>query len=81
MLGQAQPAAQQLNSANDRFMFAADISIVGFFSSKKGPLFEAFVDAAERTRGDFGCHYFVGTKLIKEKKAKPGQIILYYPTV
>jgi hypothetical protein len=81
MLEQAQPAAKQLHSVNDKFMAAADVSIVGFFSTESGPLFEAFVDAAERTRDDFACHYVVGTKLTKEFKAEPGQIILYYPTV
>jgi hypothetical protein len=81
MLEQAVPAAKQLHSVNDKFMIATDISIVGFFSSKKGPLFESFVDAAEGTRGNFASHYVIGTKLIKQFKSKPGQIILYYPTV
>jgi hypothetical protein len=62
-------------------MAAADVSIVGFFSSENGPLFEAFLEASERTRGDFGSYYVVGTKMIKQFKAKAGQILIYYPTV
>ena len=81
MLDQAKPAAKLLKTANDKFMNPSDISIVGFFESESGPLYEAFVDAAERTRGDFSCHYVTDRELMGQFNAKPGQITIYYPTV
>jgi hypothetical protein len=81
MMDQAQPAAKKLQSSNDKFMATSDVSIVGFFDSESGPLFEAFIDAAERTRGDFSCHFVADSNILKQFNAKPGQIIIYYPTV
>lgn len=81
MLEQANPAAQRLTSTNDQFMGVADVSIVGFFDAESGPLFDAFTDAAERTRGDFNCAYVTDPTVVKQFNAKPGQIALYYPHV
>jgi hypothetical protein len=81
LLVQAQPAAREIFFIHDQLLTTSDVVIFGFFSTKSGPLFQAYLDAAERTRGNFACHYVIGRKQMKEFKAKPGKISLYYPEV
>lgn len=80
MLEQSKPAVKLLNhSSPDKFMSKNDVAIVGFFDSENGALYEAFVDAAERTRSDFSCYYVTGPSVIKEFKTKTGTITIFYP--
>lgn len=82
MIEQSKPAVKLLNhSSFDRFMSKDDIAIVGFFTSESGSLYDAFVDAAERTRGDFSCYIVKDPIIINEFKAKIGGITIFYPKV
>lgn len=83
MLEQAKPAAKFLGSVKEvqTFMASADVSIVGFFASENGALYEAFVDAAERTRGDFSVGYVLEGSVSEHFGANPPQVVLFYPEV
>uniref|UniRef100_A0A914LUP9 Protein disulfide-isomerase n=1 Tax=Meloidogyne incognita TaxID=6306 RepID=A0A914LUP9_MELIC len=80
VIEQSKPAVKFLNhSSTDKFISNNDVTIVGFFDSESGPLYDAFVDAAERTRADFSCYYVTDPSVIKEFKVKPGTITIFYP--
>jgi protein disulfide-isomerase A4 len=83
MLEQSKPAARLLKSAKEvkAFMAQKDVTIIGFFASDSGRLFEAFTEAAERTRGDFTTGYVLEESVRKELKAKVGNIVLYQPEI
>ncbi|CAK5073066.1 unnamed protein product [Meloidogyne enterolobii] len=80
MIEQSKPAVKYLNhSSTDKFISNNDVTIVGFFDSENGSLYDAFVDAAERTRADFSCYYVTDPSVIKEFKVKAGTITIFYP--
>ncbi|CAK5027058.1 unnamed protein product [Meloidogyne enterolobii] len=80
MIEQSKPAVKFLNhSSIDKFISNNDVTIVGFFDSESGSLYDAFVDAAERTRADFSCYYVTDPSVIKEFKVKAGTITIFYP--
>ncbi|CAK5023302.1 unnamed protein product [Meloidogyne enterolobii] len=80
MIEQSKPAVKFLNhSSADKFISKDDVTIVGFFGSESVPLYDAFVDAAERTRSDFSCYYVTDPSVIKEFKVKAGTITIFYP--
>ena len=82
MLEQSKPAVKLLShSSPEKFMSKDDVTIVGFFESDTGSLYETFVDAAERTRGDFSCYFVKDLAVIKEFRTTTGKIIIFYPKV
>ncbi|KAL3107802.1 hypothetical protein niasHT_017034 [Heterodera trifolii] len=83
MLDQAKPAVNRLNSVKDvlKFMSPSDVTVVGFFSSESGAFYEAFADAAERTRGDFAVGYALDGAIAQHFGAKFGEVVLFWPEI
>uniref|UniRef100_A0A914H4U7 Protein disulfide-isomerase n=1 Tax=Globodera rostochiensis TaxID=31243 RepID=A0A914H4U7_GLORO len=85
MLNQAKPAANRLNSVKEahKFMSSSDVTIIGFFPSESGALYEAFVDAAERTRDDFLVGYALDSSIAQhfDTKIDGGRVILFQPEI
>lgn len=84
MIGQARPAARELENAAavERFKLEDDVAIVGFFASDDSSAFEAFSDAAEMLREDFASvGYTTDSKAFKKYDAKPNDVIIFYPTL
>ena len=83
MLDQAKPAAIELKSVKEakRFMVYDDVTIIGFFEYPDGQLYEAFVEAAEKTRNDFKIGYTTKPDVIKRFKAAKNYIVMFYPEI
>lgn len=83
MLEQSTAAAKELNSVKDvqKFMRTDDVTVIGFFEAPQGNLFDAFNEAAEKTRKDFTVGYTTNPEVWKHFKASPEHIVLFYPEI
>lgn len=84
MLEQSKPAAQELRTVTEarKFINEYDVTIIGFFASTDSTQFEAFSDAAESTRPEFkSVGYTTDPAVFKEFKAKPNDVIIFYPKI
>ncbi|CAD5214912.1 unnamed protein product [Bursaphelenchus okinawaensis] len=82
MLDQSTPAAKELRTVSEakKLFSKDDITIIGFFASTESSQFEAFNDAAERTRPEFQwVGYTTDPSVFKHFKAVPNDIIIFYP--
>lgn len=83
MLEQSKSAAQEVRTVSEarKFMLEDDVTIIGFFASLDSVQFQAFSDAAEGTRNEFTVGYTTDPSVFKEYKAKPNDIIIFYPKI
>ncbi|CAD5221012.1 unnamed protein product [Bursaphelenchus xylophilus] len=82
MLDQSQPAAKELRIVSEakKFFSKDDVTIIGFFASTESPQFEAFQDAAERTRPEFQfVGYTTDPSVFKHFGAVPNDVVIFYP--
>jgi protein disulfide-isomerase A4 len=84
MLQQAKPAAKPLKTvkAAQRLFSKDDVTIIGFFATEESKSYEAFTEAAEMTRPEFtSIGYTTDPEVMKHYKAKPNDIVLFYPEI
>jgi len=84
MLEQARPAAKHLKTIKEaqRIFLKDDVTIIGFFATEDSRSFEAFKEAAEKTRPEFkAVGYTTEPEVLKHFKAKPNDIVIYYPEI
>uniref|UniRef100_A0A915ETN3 Protein disulfide-isomerase n=1 Tax=Ditylenchus dipsaci TaxID=166011 RepID=A0A915ETN3_9BILA len=83
MIEQSMDAAKELMSVKEaqKFMAFDDVTIIGFFNHPEGALFEAFIEAAEKTRSDFTVGYTTNKDVMKHFKASPNHIVLFHPEI
>ena len=84
MLEQSRPAAKPLKTVKEaqRLMLKDDVTIIGFFATEESRTFESFKDAAEMTRPEFtSVGYTTDPEVMKHFKAKPNDIVLFYPEI
>uniref|UniRef100_A0A914Y5W4 Protein disulfide-isomerase n=1 Tax=Panagrolaimus superbus TaxID=310955 RepID=A0A914Y5W4_9BILA len=84
MLQQAKPAAKPLKTvkAAQRLFSKDGVTIIGFFATEESKSYEAFTEAAEMTRPEFtSIGYTTDPEVMKHYKAKPNDIVLFYPEI
>jgi len=60
----------------DKFVENQDISIIGFFPSKSGSLYKAFLEAADQNRDDFRFGLVTDNSIMEQKKFKQGVVVI-----
>lgn len=59
-----------------------DVTIIGFFASEDSTVFDAYADASEMLREEFKKMGYTSDKAaFKKYDAKPGDIIIFYPSL
>lgn len=83
MIEQSKPASKLLRTIKEihNFTVLNDVTIIGFFESESIPLFDAFNDASEKTRGDFATAYVLDPSIRRTMKAEENKIFIYYPEI
>ena len=64
------------SSDYDNFVDNKDISIIGFFPSKSGSLYKAFLEAADQNRDEFRFGLVTDRSIMDEKKFGEGVVVI-----
>lgn len=81
MVKLSQPAAKELANLKmvDRFMDKMDVTIIAFVDKQDD--IREYMDAAEKLRDVFNLGYTTDEAAFKKYDAKPGDMIIFYPSV